>query len=460
MPSTDLRSFDLQLRTETYAYRTPMKFGGRVVTDVTVLSADCVAESGLGSATGLGSMTMGVAWAWPGGSTTDNAPLQDTEKLAIVLELSERLAAAYLEADQTGHPLDICHRMGQPRVKIAAQLARERNVADGIPELAVLLAASPIEAALFDAQGKAAKQSSYALLSRDHLTNDLAHYLDDSYRGIFLGDLISSQPVDTLPLYHLVGALDPLTAADVSEPVGDGLPETLGEWIHRDGLTHLKIKLAGDDLDWDVQRVAGVYQIAAAARDGAWSFSLDFNERCEDEEYVLSLLDRLTTESPAALPCIQYIEQPTHRDLESHPQTTMHQVAQRLPVVIDESLVNLRSLRVAIEQGYSGIALKACKGHAEALLLGAVACHENLFLCVQDLTCVGASLLHSASLAAHIPGVAAVESNGRQYSPAGNERWMKDFGPFFEIQGGQIPTAQLSGPGLGYGDDPANLKTV
>ncbi len=29
-----------------------------------------------------------------------------------------------------------------------------------------------------------------------------------------------------MPLYHLVGALDPLTPADVTKPVGDGLPET------------------------------------------------------------------------------------------------------------------------------------------------------------------------------------------------------------------------------------------
>ncbi len=436
-----------------------MKFGGRVVTDVTVLSADCRAESGVGNARGLGSMTMGVAWAWPSGSTKEGKTLGDSEKLSIVLELAQRIQQAYLDSDQAGHPLDICHRLNAARATVASDLARERNLADEIPPLAVLLAASPIEAALFDAHGKAAGMSSYALLSREHLPNDLSHYLDDSYRGVYLGDLISERPVATLPLYHLVGALDPLTAADVGEGVGDGLPETLGDWIKRDGLTHLKIKLAGDDLDWDVERVAGVYQVASEVRDGAWLFSLDFNERCEDEAYVLSLLDRLSTQSPAALACVQYIEQPTHRDLDSHPETTMHRVAERLPVVIDESLVDLRSLRVALEQGYSGIALKACKGHAEALLLGAVACHESLFLCVQDLTCVGASLLHSASLAAHIPGVAAVESNGRQYSPAGNQRWMDRFGSFFEISNGVIPTSQLAGPGLGYGQDPA-LQSV
>ncbi len=454
MPKSDLREFELQLRTETYAYRTPMKFGGRVVTDVTILTADCPASSGLGSAMGLGSMTMGVAWAWPVAKRTDGSLMSDDDKLQVVLELANRLCAAMNNNDQSGHPLDVCHRFVAERDSIAVQLAEEMKI-EPIPGLAVLLAGSPLEAALFDAHGKAANESSYALLSREHLPNDLSHYLDESYKGVYLADLISAKPVDLMPLYHLVGALDPLTNGDLDQPVGDGMPETLGDWIQRDGLTHLKIKLAGEDLDWDVNRVAGIHAVATENRTGNWDFSLDFNERCENEDYVLEMLNRLREVAPGALPCIQYIEQPTHRDLEKHPELTMHRVAKEKPVVIDESLVGLASLRTAIKQGYSGIALKACKGHAEALLLGAVARHENYFLCVQDLTCVGASLLHSASLAAHIPGVAAIESNGRQFSPAGNERWMEGFGEFFRIQNGKVPTSQLAGPGLGYGSDPA-----
>ena len=430
-----------------------MKFGGRVVTDVTVLSADCPATSGAGQALGLGSMTMGVTWAWPQGEKLNGEPLTDQVKLEIVMELAERFCKAFVDGDQTGHPLDICHRMIQPRAQIAKDVASEHQIKP-IPELAVLLASSPIEAALFDAHGKAASTSSYALLSREHLPNDLSHYLDERYRGVYLGDLISAKPTDQLPLYHLVGALDPLTESDLESPVGDGMPETLGDWIRRDGLTHLKIKLAGDDLDWDVNRVCAIHQVATESRGGTWKFSLDFNERCENEDYVLEMLDKVSLLRPQAIACIQYVEQPTHRDLESHPHLTMHNVAKRMPVVIDESLIDLRSLRMAIEQGYSGIALKACKGHAEALLLGAVAVHEKHFLCVQDLTCVGASLLHSASLSAHIPGVAAVESNGRQYAPQGNERWMDQFGEFFEVRNGTMPTHQLAGAGLGYGTDP------
>ena len=55
--------------TTAYRYRTPMKFGGRVVEEVTVLTVTAELTNRDGrTATGQGSMTMGVAWAWPGGA--------------------------------------------------------------------------------------------------------------------------------------------------------------------------------------------------------------------------------------------------------------------------------------------------------------------------------------------------------------------------------------------------------
>jgi hypothetical protein len=72
-----------------------------------------------------------------------------------------------------------------------------------------------------------------------------------------------------------------------------------------------------------------------------------------------------------------------------------------------------------------------------------------MFRCVQDLTCVGASLIHSAGIAAHIPGVAAIESNGRQYCPEANAGWDERFPGVFTIRDGTMNTALLNGPGLG-----------
>src|SRR5208282_510518 len=216
-------------------------------------------------------------------------------------------------------------------------------------------------------------------------------------------------------------ALDPLSDADLAVPVNDGLPETLAQWIAADGLTHLKIKLNGDDLEWDVERVLSVERVAAEAQAARgcsdWRYSADFNEKCGSVEYVTDFLARIGRGSPAALRRLQYIEQPMPRDLQARRGERVDAAARIKPVVIDESLVDYESLLLARELGYSGVALKACKGQSNALLMAAAARKFGMFLCVQDLTCPGASFLHSASLAARVPGVAAIEGNARQYCP-------------------------------------------
>jgi L-alanine-DL-glutamate epimerase-like enolase superfamily enzyme len=291
-------------------------------------------------------------------------------------------------------------------------------------------------------------------LGPEFVSRDLAAYLNAEFAGEYLDRYTLREPKPRMPLYHLVGALDPLTAADVKTPLADGLPETLPEWIAADGLTHLKIKLNGDDLNWDVDRVVSVERVAAEAQQArgckAWHYSLDFNERCPNVDYVLDFLARVRERSPAALDRVQYIEQPTHRDLKANPENRMHAAAKIKPVVIDESLIDLESLLLCREMGYSGVALKACKGHTDALLMGAAAQKYGMFLCVQDLTCPGASLLHSASLAARIPTVAAIESNARQYCPAGNRGWDERYPSMFRVRDGYLGTAVLNGPGLGY----------
>jgi L-alanine-DL-glutamate epimerase-like enolase superfamily enzyme len=256
-----------------------------------------------------------------------------------------------------------------------------------------------------------------------------------------------------MPIYHLVGALDALTADDVVRPIGDGLPETLGDWIGFNGLTHLKIKLAGDQFEWDLDRIVAIERVAVNAQAtrgcSRWNYSLDFNERCKTIDYVIDLLGRLQERSPQAVDRIQYIEQPTHRDLKRH-GISVTKAAQIKPVVIDESLVDFESLLAARDLGYTGVALKACKGQTESLLMAAAAQKYGMFLCVQDLTCPGASFLHSAGLAARVPGIAAIEGNGRQYCPAGNVGWADRFPGMFRITDGTLETALLVGTGIGH----------
>ena len=446
---TDIRILEVVAETQAFAYRSPIKFGGRVDRDVVLLHVTAEVETRDGRrATGLGSMPVGNVWAWPSSQVSAEAALE------TMIETGRRIALSANDYEGIGHPLEITHDLAGLYQPAADDVTGAADLPEPMPRLAQLVSASPTEAAIHDAYGKALGQNSYNLLGEEYVTRDLASYLGDEFAGEQLDRYTLREPKPRMPLYHLVGALDPLTDADVTTRVGDGLPETLPEWIAADGLTHLKIKLSGDDLVWDVDRVVSVERVAAeaqAARGCAeWFYSADFNEKCANVDYVLDFLARVGEQSPDALRRLQYIEQPTHRDLRANPENRMHKAAAIKPVVIDESLVDFESLLLAREQGYSGVALKACKGHTEALLMGAAAQKYGMFLCVQDLTCPGASFLHSASLSARIPTVAAIEGNARQYCPAANAGWAERFPSMFQITDGTLGTAVLNGPGLGF----------
>lgn len=446
---TDIRLLNVAFDNQDIAYRTPIKFGGRVVNSATIFDVSVEVETRDGRrGTGSGSMPLGNVWAWPTDSITGE------QTLLAMRRLAERCVEAAGNYQDHGHPLEIVHDLSQELASHAAGVVEDLQLGESIPRLAQLVSASPLDAAIHDAFGRSLGLNAYNTLGSEFVNRDLSHYLGADFSGEYLDAYTSREPQPRMPLYHLVGALDPLTASDIEKRVDDGLPETLPEWIAADGLTHLKIKLNGDNLDWDVDRVVAIEQVASEAQNDRgcdrWHYSLDFNERCANVQYLLDFLAKVDERSPTALSRVQYIEQPTHRDLTREPRQDMHPVAKIKPVVIDESLVDLESLLLCREIGYSGVALKACKGHTEALLMGAAAQKYKLFLCVQDLTCPGASFLHSASLAARIPGVAAIEGNGRQYCPAGNVGWSDRYPGMFHIDQGMLDTSLLNEPGLGF----------
>lgn len=443
MLPTDIRVKQVDYSYEDFAYRTPIKFGGVALDKVTLLNVTMTVETVSGKvATGFGSMPLGNVWAWPSKVLNYGATLN------AMKQATRMLCELYRGNTSVAHPIRITHdlesRFGFNRIRDEIR-TRER-----MPLLALLVVASAFDAALHDAYGKVHGLNCYHTYGPPFFDDDLGDYLGEEFRGDKLHHFIARDPQPELPLYHLVGALDPLTEAEVKQPVGDGLPETLAQWITRDGLTHLKIKLNGDDAGWDVDRILGVNAVATTTAPGrAFQFSLDFNERCQNVDYLLDVLNRVNAKSPEAFDRIQYVEQPTARDLKANPQNKMHAAAKLKPVVIDESLLDLETLHLAREQGYTGVAFKACKGQTQSLLLAVAAQKFGLFRCVQDLTCPGASLIHSAGLAARIPGVVAIEANSRQYCPAANAAWEARFPGVFTTTNGRMNTGVLTGVGLG-----------
>ncbi|HEX4070289.1 MAG TPA: mandelate racemase/muconate lactonizing enzyme family protein [Planctomycetaceae bacterium] len=446
--TTDIRIVEAVLSFEPVPYRAPLKFGGRISDRSTLINVEVSVEGRRGhGASGYGSMPVGNIWAWPSNSVP---PEQTENAMKKFAEEVVELANGYPDF---GHPVEIAYQISAEYAHLAKSLSQRLKLAEEIPLLAQLVAASSVDAALHDAFGRANDANSYDLLSSKQMNDDLSIYLDSQFKGEYLDKYTLRQPKERLPLYHLVGALDPLTEADVKTPVGDGLPESLGAWIKADGLTHLKIKLAGDDIDWDVERVLAVDRVASEANGARgvkqWFYSCDFNEKCANVDYVLEFFGRIKKKNAAAFDRIQYIEQPTNRDLKAHPEK-MHEAAKLKPVVIDESLVDFETLVMARELGYSGAALKACKGQTDSLLLAAAAQKFGMFLCVQDLTCPGASFLQSAALAARIPTTAAVEGNARQYCPAANKPWAKKYPSLFKVTDGTVTTGVLNKIGLGF----------
>ena len=447
MKPTDIAIREVKTYRVKYNYRSPMKFGGREVKDVVVLRARVVVESrASGKRTvGYGEMTLGNAWAWP-----SKKLLSSLTSLPLI-GLFEKMAAQAATFAEYGHPLRLTHELSKGHAALAEEIAVAMKLPESIPPLAVLLSASPIEAAIHDAFGRSLGLSSFDCLGEEFCSEDLSYYLGAEFAGYYLDRFTSRAPKAMMPLYHLVGASDPLGKDDVKRKLNDGLPETLEDWILTEGLSHLKIKLDGDDLDWDVGRVTEVDRITnRVSPERNWRYSVDFNERCPNEDYVIEFLERIDRLSKTSFPRIQYIEQPTSREMIPVAEQTMHRVSRSKPVVLDEGLLGLDSMLRAKQMGYNGVALKACKGQTESLLMAAAAQHYGLFLCVQDLTCIGASFLHSASLAARIPTVAAIEGNGRQYCPEGNMAWLEEYRPMFKIRNGSVPTELLSGVGLGY----------
>lgn len=443
-PQTGIRIEELSFEYEEFRYRAPYKFGGVPVDRATILNVHvAVRTSGGRTARGFGSMPLGNVWSFPARELSYETTLKAMKTLA---ERIGKITAGYQDY---GHPIDINLALEPEYLKAAAEISKESNLLAPIPKLCTLVTASPFDAALHDAFGKVYQRNCYRTYGRDLLTNDLSHYLDRSFKGEELSRYLLPRPKAAIAMFHSVGGADPVSPSELTQRIDDGLPETLAEWIRFNGLTHIKIKLQGEDLRWDIERTVNIDRVASEARPNiAWKYCVDFNERCPNVDYVLEYLRKVKELTPRGFDRILYLEQPTARDLQANRQNVMHEAAKLRPVVIDESLTDLESLLLARELGYTGVALKACKGQSQAVLMAAAAQKYRMFLCVQDLTCPGASLIHSAGIAAHVPGVSGIEANARQYMPAANKPWEARFPGLFKITNGNFATSSLDRPGL------------
>jgi hypothetical protein len=120
------------------------------------------------------------------------------------------------------------------------------------------------------------------------------------------------------------------------------------------------------------------------------------------------------------------------------------------PVFIDESLTSLEDFQLAIELGWSGIAVKTCKCHSKALIFISKAKKEGIPYVIPDLTNPAISLVHSAGFAGRTYPLKGLESNSCQYFPNASLAEAKVHPGIFRRQNGYLNLESIRGNGFGF----------
>jgi L-alanine-DL-glutamate epimerase-like enolase superfamily enzyme len=447
---SDIRVLEVETRFEPVEARTPLKFGAVVVPACTFFRCRTTVENRRGQrADGWGGIFIMDFWAYP----TTAVPHPDKEE--CMRRVSQRYADLIASYQDFAHPIDIFCEHEEALAAINRETCAEMALVEPMPFLGALVSASPVDAALHDAFGNANGIDTYNGYTTEFMAHDLSHTLGPEFAGKYPGDYLRDAYLPEIPIFHLVGGLDKLTQEELtdSDPQ-DGLPNSLDEWVARDGVFCLKVKLRGNDLEWDVDRTVRVYEIGkeqlTRRGEDRLHMSADTNEQCESPDYIVEYLHKLHERCPAAFGAVLYVEQPTERDLTAH-RWDMRPIAALKPVIIDESLVDFESFELAIELGWSGIALKTCKCQSADMLFVPKAAQRGMPYTVQDLTNPSLALIHSVGLGARTHTMMGVEANSRQFFPFATPEAERRVHPdIFTVQNGVAKTSSLRGTGLGY----------
>jgi len=442
------RVVEASVRFEQIAYRVPLRFGTGVIESIAQATARVTVE-GVDSrrSGGLGQILLGELWSFPSKTVERSLREQAMKRVA------EQTAAWLVAEKPSGHPLEIGWAL-KSQAKTWCREATERlSLAEPMPLLSGLVSISPFDAAIHDAFGKLVGRSAYDCCGPD-LAPDLSAFLGAPFRGRFASHYLRRRYMGRVPIWHLVGGLDKLRETEVGpgDP-RDGLPVSLEKWIERDGVYCIKVKLSGHDVDADVARMRDVHAVVARSleRQGRRRFflSADSNEQTESAAACVAFLEKLRRDCPAAFDALLYLEQPTSRDLRAR-REDMRPVARLKPVLVDEAVADVGDLDVAYDLGWSGAALKTCKGHTSALLTIAKTAAAGKMYTVQDLTNPAYAYVHSVGLAARSRPLKGVEANARQFIPAANAELAARFPKLFALRGGEVETSEIGPQGLGY----------
>ena len=448
--STDIRVVSATLYFLPVKTRLPLKFGTETTTQVTCARV-CVkvADRRDRTAEGWGETPLSVQWVWP-------AAVSYEERHEALKQFCIRLTHLWVNSREMGHPMELGHDFHDGSLKRALKRfnTTQRAGKEPMPWLAALVCSSAFDIALHDAFGQLLRRPTYSTYTAEFMNRDLASYLQPvkrsgiSFAGKFPADFLIEHPPTKIAAWHLVGGVDLLDKSELTgnEPK-DGYPVLLKDWIRKDGLTCLKVKLRGNDPAWDFNRLTLVGKIAT--ENGVLWLSADFNCTVSDPHYVNTILDRFREDYPALYGMILYVEQPFPYELEEHP-IDVHSVSARKPLFLDESAHSWQLIRLGRELGWTGVALKTCKTQTGALLSACWAKAHGMTLMVQDLTNPMLAQIPHVLLAAHVGTIMGVETNAMQFYPEASSAEAKVHPGLYKRLNGTVDLSSLGRVGFGY----------
>ena len=228
------------------------------------------------------------------------------------------------------------------------------------------------------------------------------------------------KPATSIEARHTVGMVDAITAADLTDRVGDGLPETFEDVVATYGHRYFKLKVGGN-LQADIARLEAIAAVLDR-RHAAYFASLDGNEQYPDAPAVAELLARMRTR-PALrrlMDSIVFVEQPINRN--NALEADFRAAPLGLPVIIDESDGTLDTFVQARARGYSGVSSKTCKGLYKSILNAARCAQWNAeeggvhyFMSAEDLTTQAGLAVQQDLALVNLLGISHVERNGHHY---------------------------------------------
>ena len=423
-------------------FRKPLQLSTGLITQITEARAHVTVCINGKEAVGRGSIYLSDLWAWPDPALSH--PQRDQALRGLCENYARELPS--LCGGEPEHPLELGLRLhhnvaGYHEEKTRQPFPSNRDGPDpdiqksNIPILAKAMCASPFDAAIHDGVGIALGKSAFDFYSEEAPIPSADPCFPGKKACAAIQQTIRREPCSELDAWWLISAKDDLGK--------DVLP-----WVRERGYRCFKLKILAKDNSADAARTAEVFRVVKSWGIACPRLTVDSNEGNPDAASVLDYLERLRAMEPAAFAALEYLEQPTGRDITKYAYD-WRPVTRLKPVLLDEGLTSPYLFNEAKAQGWSGFALKTCKGHSFALLAAAWARENGMVTSLQDLTNPGFSGIHAALFAAYIPMINGIELNSPQYTPSANAEWLPRLNRLFEPRDGVHQLRETDAAGLG-----------